>query len=172
MIEIMMKSIATYRSSLAEAMKGIRSFKTFAFAAASDFRNIASVAPSSRHLARAMLEGVPISGVRTVVELGAGAGAITRVLLKSLQPQATLLAFEINPEFISYLQESFSDPRLVLLNARAESLGALGTYEGAVIMVTHDEGAVQALSPERVILLPDGDEDLWSEQYLDLVSLA
>jgi len=39
-------------------------------------------------------------------------------------------------------------------------------------MVTHDEGAVQALSPERVILLPDGDEDLWSEQYLDLVSLA
>jgi len=39
-------------------------------------------------------------------------------------------------------------------------------------MVTHDEGAVQALNPERVILLPDGDEDLWSEQYLDLVSLA
>jgi ATPase subunit of ABC transporter with duplicated ATPase domains len=56
--------------------------------------------------------------------------------------------------------------------SRAEILGALGTYEGAVIMVTHDEGAVQALNPERVILLPDGDEDLWSEQYLDLVSLA
>ena len=58
------------------------------------------------------------------------------------------------------------------LASRAEILGALGTYEGAVIMVTHDEGAVQALNPERVILLPDGDEDLWSEQYLDLVSLA
>ncbi|MBW8806284.1 MAG: ABC-F family ATP-binding cassette domain-containing protein, partial [Catenulisporales bacterium] len=56
--------------------------------------------------------------------------------------------------------------------SRAEILGALGTYEGAVIMVTHDEGAVTALNPERVILLPDGDEDLWSEQYLDLVSLA
>ena len=56
--------------------------------------------------------------------------------------------------------------------SRAEILGALGTYEGAVIMVTHDEGAVQALGPERVILLPDGDEDLWSEQYLDLVALA
>ncbi|GAA1955118.1 ABC-F family ATP-binding cassette domain-containing protein [Catenulispora subtropica] len=56
--------------------------------------------------------------------------------------------------------------------SRAEILGALGTYEGAVIMVTHDEGAVLALGPERVILLPDGDEDLWSEQYLDLVSLA
>ncbi|GAA2026615.1 ABC-F family ATP-binding cassette domain-containing protein [Catenulispora yoronensis] len=56
--------------------------------------------------------------------------------------------------------------------SRAEILGALGTYEGAVIMVTHDEGAVLALQPERVILLPDGDEDMWSEQYLDLVSLA
>ncbi len=123
MIEIMMKNIAACKSSLAEAMKGIQSFKTFAFAAATDFQNIASIAPSSRYLARAMLEGLPIDGVRTVVELGAGTGAITRVLLETLPPQATLLAFEINPEFISYIQKSFSDPRLVLLNARAESLG-------------------------------------------------
>ncbi|HUX09289.1 MAG TPA: methyltransferase domain-containing protein [Terriglobia bacterium] len=123
MIEIMMKNIATCKSSLTEAMRGIRSFKTFALAAASDFQNIASVAPSSRHLARAMLEGLPISETRVVVELGAGTGAITRVLLETLPPQATLLAFEINPEFISYMRKSFPDPRLVLLNARAESLG-------------------------------------------------
>ena len=123
MIEIMMKNIATCKSSLAEAMRGIRSFKTFALAATSDFQNIASVAPSSRHLARAMLEGLPISETRTVVELGAGTGAITRVLLETLPPQATLLAFEIKPEFISYMHKSFSDPRLVLLNAPAESLG-------------------------------------------------
>lgn len=119
----MIKSIAMCRNSVAEAMKGIRSFKTFAFAAASDFQNIASIAPSSRYLARAMLEGLPIDGVKTVVELGAGTGAITRVLLETLPPQATLLAFEINPEFISYIQKSFPDPRLVLLNTRAESLG-------------------------------------------------
>ena len=123
MIEIMMKNIAAYRSSLAEAMKGIQSFKTFALAAACDFHNIASIAPSSRHLARAMLEGLPIDETRTVVELGAGTGAITRVLLETLPPQATLLAFEINPEFVSYMEKRFSDPRLVLLNAPAESLG-------------------------------------------------
>ena len=41
-----------------------------------------------------------------------------------------------------------------------------------MVLVTHDEGAVEALNPERVILLPDGVEDLWNEQYLDLVSLA
>ena len=48
----------------------------------------------------------------------------------------------------------------------------MSEYEGAVVMVTHDEGAVGALNPERVILLPDGDEDLWNDSYLDLVSLA
>jgi ATPase subunit of ABC transporter with duplicated ATPase domains len=56
--------------------------------------------------------------------------------------------------------------------SRAEILGALGTYQGAVILVTHDEGAVMSLNPERVILLPDGDEDLWNDSYIDLVSLA
>ena len=40
------------------------------------------------------------------------------------------------------------------------------------MLVTHDEGAVEALDPERVVLLPDGAEDLWSADYLDLVALA
>ena len=56
--------------------------------------------------------------------------------------------------------------------SREEILGALSNYEGAVILVTHDEGAVTALNPERVLLLPDGVEDLWSEDYLDLIALA
>ena len=44
------------------------------------------------------------------------------------------------------------------------------TYAGAVVLVTHDEGAVQALNPERVLLMPDGDEDLWNDSYLELVA--
>ena len=40
------------------------------------------------------------------------------------------------------------------------------------MLVTHDPGAVTALQPERVILLPDGTEDHWSPDYLDLVELA
>ena len=34
------------------------------------------------------------------------------------------------------------------------------------------EGAVEALDPERVLLLPDAVEDLWSKEYQDLISLA
>ena len=56
--------------------------------------------------------------------------------------------------------------------SRAEILDALNTFEGAVVLVTHDEGAVDALNPERVLLLPDGVEDLWSQDYRDLISLA
>jgi ATPase subunit of ABC transporter with duplicated ATPase domains len=56
--------------------------------------------------------------------------------------------------------------------SRVEVLGALSTYKGAVVMVTHDEGAVHALKPERVVLLPDGVEDLWGPDYADLISLA
>ncbi|MEY4137131.1 MAG: hypothetical protein RL205_1259 [Actinomycetota bacterium] len=56
--------------------------------------------------------------------------------------------------------------------SREEVLSALRSYEGAVILVTHDPGAVYALEPERVLILPDGDEDLWSDDYADLVELA
>jgi ATPase subunit of ABC transporter with duplicated ATPase domains len=56
--------------------------------------------------------------------------------------------------------------------SRAEVLAALSRYAGAVVLVTHDEEAVHALDPERVVLLPDGDEDLWSQGYADLVALA
>jgi len=56
--------------------------------------------------------------------------------------------------------------------SRQQVLDALRTYKGAVVLVTHDEGAVEALVPEKVILLPDGVEDVWSEELIDLVSLA
>jgi len=56
--------------------------------------------------------------------------------------------------------------------SRAEILSALRRYQGAIVLVTHDEGAVDALQPERVVLLPDGVEDAWSEELVDLVALA
>ena len=34
------------------------------------------------------------------------------------------------------------------------------------------EGAVDALSPQRVIVLPEGTEDTWSADFADLVALA
>ncbi|MFJ1455475.1 ABC-F family ATP-binding cassette domain-containing protein [Nocardia wallacei] len=56
--------------------------------------------------------------------------------------------------------------------SREQVLDALRSYAGAVVLVTHDPGAAEALNPERVIMLPDGTEDHWSQEYLDLIQLA
>ena len=56
--------------------------------------------------------------------------------------------------------------------SREEVLNAIRRYEGAVVLVTHDEGAVHALEPDKVLILPDGVEDLWNSEYADLVALA
>jgi ATPase subunit of ABC transporter with duplicated ATPase domains len=56
--------------------------------------------------------------------------------------------------------------------SRQQVLDALRTYAGAIVLVTHDEGAVEALNPEKVILLPDGVEDSWNPDLADLIALA
>ncbi|PPJ30906.1 ABC transporter [Nocardia nova] len=56
--------------------------------------------------------------------------------------------------------------------SREQVLDALRSYAGAVVLVTHDPGAAEALNPERVIMLPDGTEDHWSQDYLELIQLA
>jgi ATPase subunit of ABC transporter with duplicated ATPase domains len=56
--------------------------------------------------------------------------------------------------------------------SRDEVLVALARYEGAVVLVTHDEDAVESLQPQRVLLLPDGVEDAWRGELADLVALS
>jgi ATPase subunit of ABC transporter with duplicated ATPase domains len=56
--------------------------------------------------------------------------------------------------------------------SREQVLDAIARYPGAIVLVTHDPGAVQALKPDRAILLPDGVEDAWSDDLLELVELA
>ena len=56
--------------------------------------------------------------------------------------------------------------------SREQVLDALRSYHGAVVLVTHDPGAAEALDPQRVVMLPDGTEDFWSDDYRDLIELA
>jgi ATPase subunit of ABC transporter with duplicated ATPase domains len=49
---------------------------------------------------------------------------------------------------------------------------SLGSWPGAMVLVSHDAGFVEELEPSRVLLLPDGELDYWSDDLLDLVSLA
>lgn len=98
------------------------SMKVFASEALSNFYTVAAVAPSSIHLAAAMLAPLPLLQTRVAVELGAGTGSMTRALLQELPKRATLIAFEINARFSNYLKTRFSDPRLVVINENVEKI--------------------------------------------------
>lgn len=100
------------------------SFRTFAAEALADYKTTGAVAPSSRFLARAMLEPLKLRPGCVIVELGPGTGVMTRALLDKLPANGTILAFEISERFFCYLKERISDQRLVLLNTGAEHLRA------------------------------------------------
>ena len=54
-----------------------------------------------------------------------------------------------------------------------EAIGrALADWPGTMILVSHDVGFVTELAPDRVLLMPDGTEDHWSDDLLDLVAMA
>lgn len=98
------------------------SLRTFIIEAITNFPTVAAISPSSSYLASAMLEPLTLANARVAIELGAGTGAITHMLLDQLPPDATLLVFEINPRFFDVLQQSISDPRVILINSSAENL--------------------------------------------------
>jgi ATPase subunit of ABC transporter with duplicated ATPase domains len=54
-----------------------------------------------------------------------------------------------------------------------EAIGdALSQWKGAMIIVSHDARFVERLSPGRVLYMPDGTLDYWSDDLLDLVAMA
>jgi len=49
---------------------------------------------------------------------------------------------------------------------------ALREWKGAMLLVSHDVEFVEALAPDRVLLMPEGTLDYWSDDLMDLVALA
>ena len=45
-------------------------------------------------------------------------------------------------------------------------------WKGAMVLVSHDTEFVTELAPDRVLLMPEGALDYWSDDLLDLVALA
>jgi ATPase subunit of ABC transporter with duplicated ATPase domains len=56
--------------------------------------------------------------------------------------------------------------------SRAAIAEALQGWPGAMVIVSHDTQFVEALEPDRVLMMPDGDLDFWDAELLDLVALA
>ena len=54
-----------------------------------------------------------------------------------------------------------------------EAIGtALSSWKGAMVVVSHDTRFVEQLAPQRVLMMPEGTLDYWSDDLLDLVEMA
>ena len=56
--------------------------------------------------------------------------------------------------------------------SREAVAAALASWAGTMVIVSHDTGFVRDLAPDRVLLMPEGDVDFWSDDLLGLVELA
>jgi len=86
--------------------------------------------PSSRFLVDEVLKQIDWNKAKVIVEYGPGVGAFTTRLLERMRPDATLIALEINPTYITHLQRTLNDPRLVLLGESATEIEAVLARHG------------------------------------------
>ena len=85
-------------------------------------RMLGSIVPSSRFLIRQLLQPIDWARADLIVEYGPGVGSITAEVLRQMRPDATLIAIEMNPDFVKYLRSSFTDKRLRVVEGSAVSV--------------------------------------------------
>ena len=80
---------------------------------------LGSLVPSSRFLVDDLMARVDWEKATTLVEYGPGVGTITQEVLKRMRPDATLVAIELNPNFLRVLRNEIQDPRFRLVHGSA-----------------------------------------------------
>jgi phosphatidylethanolamine/phosphatidyl-N-methylethanolamine N-methyltransferase len=91
-------------------------------------RDISSAVPSSRTMALRALSMMDMSRPGTIVELGAGTGAITEQIVERLRPHHRFFAVENDADFVQVLRRRFPDQ--TVLHADAASLKDLLAMHG------------------------------------------
>lgn len=91
--------------------------KGFTRYALKNIKSTGSIARSSKFLARNLAKQIP-DDARTIIELGAGDGIITKQLLEYMPHDATLTAYEISEQLLPLL-ERIDHPRFKLKHASA-----------------------------------------------------
>jgi phosphatidylethanolamine/phosphatidyl-N-methylethanolamine N-methyltransferase len=89
---------------------------------------IGAIAPSSRHLARAIVESLDLKDAKTVVEFGPGTGVISDALIPAIPPGCRYLAVELNPSLARVFRQRH--PRAELREDSAANIRAICDREG------------------------------------------
>lgn len=127
---------------------------------------LGSMIPSSRYLIDRLLGRIDWSRARVIVEYGPGVGTFTAEILRRMRPDATLVVFETNGEFVEYLRKTFPDRRLHLVHGSAaevvavlEKLGcgrADYIISGIPFTTIPEEARESILRATRMALQPEG----------------
>ncbi len=123
--------------------------------------HMASQSSAPQQQQRALLGMFGLTGEKAFQDAGTlSGGEKTKLAL------AQLVAGRHNLLLLDEPTNNLDPPSLV---AVGESLGA---WPGAMVIVSHDASFVRTLQPDRVVMMPEGDLDYWSDDLLDLVALA
>jgi len=127
---------------------------------------LGSLIPSSRFLIDRLLGQVDWKRARTIVEYGPGVGTITAHILERMRPDARLVVFEMNQDFVSYLGRAFPDPRMHVVHGSAENVqrelerlkleGADYIISGIPFTTMPEEVREKIMSESREALNPGG----------------
>lgn len=87
-----------------------------------NLRTVGAVAPSSRYLARKMVEAINFEDAKVIVEYGPGTGAVTTELAKRIQHDTKLLVIETNEAFCQHLQKQYkTHPSIEIIHDSASN---------------------------------------------------
>ena len=131
----------------------------------SNAKTVATIAPSSRALSRAIVRDIDWAKIKCVVELGAGTGPVTDVLVRAAPPGVRVIINEYLPEFCSHLRQRFPNAEIVEGDARrlTEILGERGITQVDYVLsglpLTHFAEADRAAVIDQAakLLGPDGE---------------
>lgn len=70
-----------------------------------------------------MLDVARVEQAQVIVEFGPGTGVFTDEIVRRMRPDARLLVFEVDPQFVADLRARISDPRVVILAESADTVG-------------------------------------------------
>ena len=86
---------------------------------------LGSLVPSSPFLVNDLLSQIAWQRARVIVEFGPGVGTFTHEILRRMRPDAVLVAIELNPDFVTYLKEEITDPRIRVVHGSASDVRSL-----------------------------------------------
>lgn len=83
-------------------------------------KQIGSIAPSSRLLAKRMLQPIDFLKAKVFIEYGPGTGVFTRKIIQKMSPESKLFIFELDTQFYNQLNKEFGKiPNVYLIKDSA-----------------------------------------------------